>query len=409
MATVEQRRAACTHLNVTRLFDELGCQKCEMCGRTSSFGWLYRCTQDSNSFLPDSDFSPAKVESLDARLSEQLVTAQLSQDVLRGIQDGHYNSQQIRLLQAQKLRVKETIAMQEDALENHSQSYLASNSPSSPHAILDNSVMIARGTPEASEHQNANASGQAVKNPTLDQNEAHSVMPCASKVTYVEPLVPNCHFRCCQACRPAYRDRAFQSLDTVLTEPFKQPPLWEFENRRISDAHLLTKIAISRFQPQLRRRSQTFDDLWDPGRCRTCENSENEDIGSETKHKKRNVRWWSGFRQTVKKALGTVDQSESVAKSSKHSSKSSSRETFIQTSRSALFKRRSKQAEKDNQIVSNRALQESLVLMLAVNTPLPRALGNSDSLDGGEVKVKHGIAVTEEGIEMSAADIITEI
>lgn len=338
-----------------------------------------------------------------------MVTAQLSQDVLRGIQDGHYNSQQIRLLQAQKLRVKETIAMQEDALENHSQSYLASNSPSSPHAILDNSVMIARGTPEASEHQNTNTSGQAVKNPTLDQNEAHSVMPCASKVTYVEPLVPNCHFRCCQACRPAYRDRAFQSLDTVLTEPFKQPPLWEFENRRISDAHLLTKIAISRFQPQLHRRSQTFDDLWDPDRCRTCENSENEDIGSETKHKKRNVRWWSGFRQTVKKALGTVDQSASVANSSKHSSKSSNRETFIQTSRSALFKRRAKQAEKENQIVSNRALQESLVLMLAVNTPLPRALEDSDSLDGGEVRVEHGIAVTEEGIEMSAADIITEI
>ena len=78
-------------------------------------------------------------------------------------------------------------------------------------------------------------------------------------------------------------------------------------------------------------------------------------------------------------------------------------------SRSILFKRRNKQADKkENQIVSNRALQESLVFMLAVNTPLPRASEDSASLDGGEVQVEDGIAVTEEGGGMSAADIIMQ-
>lgn len=111
MARAEHRQAACTHLNVTRLFGAFDSQKCQMCGRQSSFGWLYRCTQDYDSFLPESDFSSAEPDCADRTLNEQDLTSQSSQRILRGVEDGHHSAQQARLLQAQKLRVSDFIDM----------------------------------------------------------------------------------------------------------------------------------------------------------------------------------------------------------------------------------------------------------------------------------------------------------
>ncbi len=409
MPTAEQRQAACTHLNVTRLFDPLDSDKCQMCGHASSFGWVYRCTQDHDSFLPESDFSSAEPENLNSRLSEQVVSSQLSQSILNGIKDGHYSAQQIQLLQAQKLRVKEFIAMQEERLETSSDSSQTSSSLSSSDSALENPVLVTAQVPEALQHRPTDICSQNATKLSAEHVKAHSTMPSAPKKTYLEPLVPNCHFKCCHSCRPAYRDRAFQSLDAIVTAPFKQPPVWEFRNRRISDAKTLKTIGTPLQRPQLRRMFQTFDDLRDFPASQTFGSDENEDADSGINDTKKRLQRRSGFRETVRKALGAIDQSRNVAKSSKHSSKSSSRESLVQMSRSMLFKRPRKQpAEKENQIVSNRALQESLVLMLAVNTPLPRASEDSDSLDGGEVKVEDGVAVTEEGVEMSAADIIIQ-
>src|SRR5213080_4548006 len=84
----QQRQAACTHLNVTRLFDPLDSHKCQMCGRSSPLGWLYRCTQDYDSFLPQSDFAFSGPENRHSPLSEQVITSQLSRSILRGIQGG---------------------------------------------------------------------------------------------------------------------------------------------------------------------------------------------------------------------------------------------------------------------------------------------------------------------------------
>jgi hypothetical protein len=408
MPTADQRQAACTHLNVTRLFDPLDSYKCQMCGRSSSFGWLYRCTQDYSSFLPESDFSSEEPENFDGRLSEQVVTSRLSQSVLKGIENGQYTAQQIRLLQAQKRRVKEFIAIQEERLENLSDSSQTSSSFSTSDSALDDSVFIATDTSASLQDQSANICNQIPIKPTADREKAHPLMLSAPKKIYIEPLVPNCHFKCCHNCRPAYRDRAFQSLNAILAEPLKEPPQWELANRRISDVDLLRRIATRSPRPQLRRMYETFDDLRDLRGSQTIGSSENEEADSGVNSMKKKVRRRSGFRETVRKALSAIDHPRYAAKSSKHSSRSSSRDSLIQMSRSMLFRRRGNQAQEENQIVSNRALQESLVLMLAVNTPLPRALEDSDSLDGGEVRVEDGVAVTEEGVEMSAADIIIQ-
>lgn len=411
MPTPEQRQAACSHLNVTRLFDPLDSNKCQMCGHTSSFGWLYRCTQDYNSFLPESDFTSTEPENFNSRLSEQVVSSHLSQSILRGIENGHYSAQQVGLLEAQKLRVKSLIAMQEERLENPSDSSQTSSSRSSSDSVLESSVFLAANIPEALQRRTTNTCSQPAMKPIVDHEGANSQRPTTRKDIYVEQLFPNCHFKCCHGCRPAYRDRAFQSLNAILAEPTKQPPQWEFENRRISDANTLNRIGLPLPRPYLRRMYQTFDDLRDLTGSQTFDSSENGEAESGINETKDKVRRRSGFRETVRKALGAIDQSTYLAKSnksSKRSSRSSSRESLMQISRSMLFRRRRKQGERENAIVSNKALQESLVLMLAVNTPLPRASEDSDSLNGGEVKVEDGVAVTEEGVAMSAADILIQ-
>lgn len=409
MASTDHRQAACTHINVTRLFDPHGCHKCQMCGHPSQFGWLYRCTQDYNSFLPKSEFSSAEPESVNGRLSEQVVTSQLSPSILKGIQDGQYTAQQIRLLQAQKLQVKELIAIQEERLESSSESSQTSSSLSSLDFAIENSDSTATKTPKSSQHRITSIASQAVREASVDHLGAQRSMPSKPKKTYAKPLAPTCHFKCCQSCRPAYRDRAFRSLDTILSEPIKRPPQWELDNRRISDASLVKAMGIYVPRPQLRRMYQTLDDLRNLTGSQTIGRSENEYLDSVRSGTKESARRRSGFRETVRKALHAIEQSKHLAKSSKHSSRSSSRDSLMQISRSMLFKRRPKHAEKENQIVSNRALQESLVLMLAVNTPLPHASEDSDSLDGGEVQVEDGVAVTEEGVGMSAADIIMQV
>lgn len=404
MATTKHRQAACTHSNVTRLFDPLDSHKCQMCGRASSFGWLYCCTQDFNSFLPGLDFSSAQPEELNSVLNEQVANGQLSQSVLRGIEGGQYTAQQVRQIRAQKRRVQECIAMQEEKLDSSSDSSLSSSSLSTSDSIHNKSTLT--DIPVALLQEHSKICRQTGMESAVIQESPRSLMSSAFTKTYIEPLVPLCHFKCCHNCRPALRDPAFQSLNAILSEPLKHPPQWEYDNRRISDAAVLKKISSSQPQPLLRRTDQIFDDLKDITGSQACGTSENGDTNSGIDNTRSNVRRRSGFRNAVRKALAAMDHSKHVASSSKRSSRSSSRESLVQMSRSMLFKRRGKKAEKENRFVSNRALQESLVLMLAVNTPLPCASQDFDSLDGGEVKVGAGVAVTEEGVETQSPDII---
>ncbi|ERF71944.1 hypothetical protein EPUS_06503 [Endocarpon pusillum Z07020] len=411
MPTLEQRQAACTHLNVTRLFDPLESNKCQMCGRTSSFGWLYRCTQDYDSFLPESDFTCTESEASDSRLSNGVATSQLSQSILRGIKDGDYTTPQVHLLEAQKLRVRRLIAMQEERLENLPDSSQTSRSLSSSDSLPESTALATVKISEALQPRSKNICSLPATKSTAAYGGNHTPLPTGLHRTRVEPLFPNCHFKCCQSCRPAYRDRAFQSLNAILSEPVRQPPQWELENRRISDANTLKRLGTPLPRPQLRRVHQKLDKLKDLTGSQTLGSSENSETPSETEETGAKVRQRGGFRKRVKRVLSAIDQSKHLAKSSntsRHSSKSSSRDSLVQMSRSMFLKKSSKQ-EKENTIVTNRALQESLVLMLAANTPLPRASEDSESLEGGEVKVEDGVAVTEEGVEMSAADIIIQV
>lgn len=60
-------------------------------------------------------------------------------------------------------------------------------------------------------------------------------------------------------------------------------------------------------------------------------------------------------------------------------------------------------------IIDNDQLQEPLMLMVAINTPLPDAAADVEDLRDGEVEVEDGLTVTEEGIVMGTADVAMQV
>src|SRR6202000_1051690 len=109
-----------------------------------------------------------------------------------------------------------------------------------------------------------------------------------------------CSFKICPTCRPTYRERAYQSLNNILNNPVQMPPIWELQNRRVSDVRIVAQIGVptrSRFYAHTARDTlqsvnsfpQIVQDAnaWDPVEHQTVDNP--------------SVRKPSGFRQTVRK------------------------------------------------------------------------------------------------------------
>ena len=118
-----RRREGCTHLTMTRVYDQHGSQKCEMCDRVGSMGWLYRCTQDYNGFLPsDSVSSEHSHNHPDLRPSQDPALDRLSPCLTKAIEEGHYSDDQVMRLKEQKMGVKaRVIAAEQENSEIHHQ------------------------------------------------------------------------------------------------------------------------------------------------------------------------------------------------------------------------------------------------------------------------------------------------
>jgi hypothetical protein len=358
-----------------------------MCGGVNPFGWLYRCTQGSQGFLPQSDFVSTRPEPRTERFSEQPVTYQLSQSVLKGIEQGQYSLQQTQILQAQKLCVNNVIRIQEDKLEEKKLSSQRSSFVSCSDSIIDDK------------------SGDAI----LEQSLNGTLPPIPSRRDQVdfEPIVPRCLFKCCPNCRPSYRDRAFQSLNGLLTEPIDTLPQWELENRRVSDAGVLTKMDTSPVQ-QKQQPIPTYrrcDNLNAVAKTQAMDKTKKENAMSKLMEPRRGSGGRTVFRDLVKSAFEGNGQLQLPRQASPSKSDSSSGKCLARDLRKAPSDLRTKESQNKALNPSNKVLDDSQALMLAINMPLPPDSDDSQRL-GGVVKVGDGVAVTEEAVEMGSADII---
>ena len=465
--TLVERRAACTHLSLSRLYDPTGTEKCQYCRQPSSFGWLYCCTQDHDKFIPDPSLSVADHNAaLHVPLSAQPAARDLSLSVRNGIKNGHYDKDQIQLLLAQKQHLKEHLESLEaeresiDAIEelnawsdlgngddhgdlgNQDESSHSSSTSSGYESAVDESdppLTMALKRKEKEQDISAIVSGQDVVSPEPPKPPFNSIFTTLKQPT--KPLTPPCLFRCCPRCRPTYRERGFQSLNAIINEPVKHPPQWELDNRPISDANIVRNFHPGPPPWQLRHLYQTFEiqeevpDRWDsesspskstdrpPASTTSRETETARNPKPKPEHKKR-----LSLRYTLRKALTILEPSQSLARSSSSSS------SGPKTPRRTLTKRRPSSTpaakknttssikpspskpERENRITNNASLQDSLALMLAVNTPLPRGSEDVAGLagDGGdvivdEVRVEDGIAVTEEAVGEGEADIIIHV
>lgn len=395
-----ERRNPCTHVTITRLFDQWGSFKCCLCHKHAEIGWLYRCTQDSNGFLPAGDFINDSHALTNKSTFQDVALHTLSSPIIKAISDGQYTDEQIKILIQQKEKVRDIILAQEPRPVTASTATTSSSSASSssskydsPSTLLKSTTFSTTSTASLDEEiRKADDWNELQKvwmsEPTMPLPDSTSPTLTQSHLTSHNPVpaLNACSFKICPTCRPTYRDRGFQSLNAILNSPVKVPPSWELENRPISDASVLAKVQVpshvqvsttlSRFYTRLSKNG-----MQSAATLRSLDNLDEElsflraEIAAVDKH---SIRKRSGFRQTVRNALARARSEDSTKALSANENEMPVQVGTVESrySRSHIFGRpRSRPTpsfiETHGQLVDTSALQDSVMLMLASNTPLP--------------------------------------
>jgi hypothetical protein len=352
----DQRQQTCTHITMTRLYDNYGSHRCQVCHRHPAIGWIYRCTQDHGGFLPESDFT-ATQETVPVTISEATPTWRLKQWMYEAVLKGQYTVEQFSILFQQRQAVKKAIFSRGSGMATPSSS--ASSDYCSKSSDLASTILasIASSYPEVGTEQSQDKNGMFVQDKhhqrTADQLLDEGDIATVTGLNKTSDLsYPACTWTCCQICHPTYRDRAWQSLDPIVNAPTKAPPAWEFKNRRISNARIVTNIGL----PKLGLPYQVDDSRY----------------ASSSK---------TSLSSNSNLAESDIDKDAHGALNVGHTSR----------------------------IIDDGQLQESLMLMAAINTPLPDAAADVGDLHDGEVEVEDGLAVIEEGIVVGTADIIMQV
>ncbi|RMD44925.1 hypothetical protein DV735_g81, partial [Chaetothyriales sp. CBS 134920] len=242
----DARQLGCTHQKMTRLYDQYGATPCSVCHRDPDFGWLYRCTQDTDGSLPRSDFSDeAPVKAITSPSSAGGMY--LSPAALEAISSGQGNHEQ------------DLEAVQQNDNEDHTRPTTRSSATeesitfsSIPQSTTFSTTATEESITFSSIPQSTTFSTTATS-ANFDEDADHDWEEDGSRLVRgheerAEHPVSVCGFRICHACRPTYRDRAMQSIASVLNNP-KVAPHWELDNRRVSDARVLRTIGLPKPQP----------------------------------------------------------------------------------------------------------------------------------------------------------------
>ena len=395
LPSLQTRRAACTHMSLTRLY---GNHKCSHCHRIPRLGWVYRCTQDHGGKL--AEFQAIDLGSSDSTSGKEfeegskIGTVQLSPWIEDAIKDGHYTPNQIILLRAQKQKVKDCIAaVEKEFMQKNNTRSNKFPTPSLPAAINSDPNLP---FPVIGKVHNAMS---ILDHPDLDKSSG--LEPSFSDETRVigPRVFPECGYMGCQTCRPTYKDRSWQCLYHILIDQETGSfPDFDSDNRPISDVDLVRQLALLKPPP----RPSPFDDFSlissdvdsrvEFNRHAGSRNGDFEGTYGMGEYKLETA--GIGFRESVKRALRGArvghDQRLTDSKSYNRSS------------------RRTRSTQESKQSVEELSAEcQKKLLVEASNVKLP----GHDGMDGldhdpGEVEVENGVAVTEEAVDLASADII---
>ena len=403
--SLNTRRAACTHVNMERLY---GGFKCHNCDKVSHFDWVYSCIQDDK--IPANDaglgdltvpspFEPRPTDGVEEVLPSndmdvqdvQVATPHLNPWVENAIREGHYTPEQVQLLRAQK------------------------------QTVIDNTrIMLHRfersQTSERNSPRKSKASQSLNTVPDLPLVTTHNVFQKSDieKVEFAAPLsaepklkmYPHCRYRACHHCRPTFRDRAWQCFEEIFSDdPTIDLDKLEAEERPLASLSLIRSIGLRSAPTQGRPRLRSFDSrsiyaLNDKGQIVLKNNSYRKDstIPASTDVTDIEVEPESkGFRESMKRAFKGMLASRYSKNYSELNRKDKSEAGSSTPELNAV----------ESDVGLYRELNDEL-LGEASGIPLPN--DSIESLDAGvEGLPVEGVAVTEEAAETGTADIILSV
>jgi hypothetical protein len=398
----DSRSVGCTHLQVTRIYDKYGALKCPLCLKHPSFGWLYRCTQDSHGLLPESDFLAFRRRDKRKTIMDPTLH-NLSPSIVRAIIEGQYTEDQIKVLVQQKENVRLSILGQESCTRPTTSASAATSTATEStchtHSGLPESTTFTSDTSVTSLDEELKAAYDWAELQKVWLSEPSHPMGQRSAIdldreealqSIDPPEMAPCTLKVCHACRPNYKDRAWQSIDEVLKNPI-MPPKWEFDNRLVSDVRIVRALGLPKPKRYYSDPSLDIDTgIETPGIVEPDDTSEvevqHESQGDINDH---SIRAKSGFRNAVRSLVKgakpadkqSFDEPDDTPPHFTNNTNNCNGSPQSPISRSMLFLRRKSRpsiprislGERRASVVGNSSLNESLMLMLAANTPLPTA------------------------------------
>jgi hypothetical protein len=222
-------RANCTHITM----DVLHCSDvpCDFCGRVSVLGWLYQCQQDISSTSQARQQLHSMTDKLTAeKMSpvEELEAMGMSESIIEQYKKGGYEPWQIELLKAQKLQLQKAIEKQ---LDKEREPWNTHNTPDSVSA--------------RSERRNFDHDVSGHPNITMRMSARHATLSLVqkmSKLRHRSASMGRCTLKCCQSCRPYFKDRTFMSFDSVFADEID--PLETIEGLPIANVAIVRQLGL---------------------------------------------------------------------------------------------------------------------------------------------------------------------
>ena len=397
----QQRRMACTHLTMKRLY---GDYKCMLCRRVPEIGWVYVCTQDEEEAIMNEqgrdDWNGDVANSDGYRLGQANADGPTEQEpprsatplspwIEKAIAEGHYTPEEETILRLQKQNVNNKIA---ESIRNFNDAEAASSTNRSP-SLDTNSYLPFPVINQVADSPN-------------DEILPTNLKPAAR-------IFPYCEYRACQACRPTFRDRAWQRFEDIFEDRTEPSIDFETDNRPLSSPAIVASLGL--YEPKRARRHRpllhTFDSMGihraRSGK-RNLEAATMDDQASVDVIDQSDKADGKGIKHSIKRAFRDMLTSRRDSIGSNRSSFSSTRP------RNTIRKARVREgALSDDSPEYDLGLWQNVnenILEEASHTRLPGRDGH-DGLDkqAGEVEVEDGVAVTEEGVDTGTADIIMSV